>query len=87
MKSSTEDARCKFRRSYLNKAFLHSHNARPVADTLLRMEEEGAAGLVLEAGPVRAVVEHAAVVRVGEVRVVLRPAVDYRPLSPNQTLT
>ena len=63
------------------------HDARPVADALLRVEEEGAAGLVLEAGPVGAVVEHAAVVRVRKVRVVLRPTVDHRPLPSHQALT
>ena len=46
-----------------------------------------AAGLVLEASPVGAVVEHAAVVRVRKVRVVLRPTVDHRIEASHQALT
>ena len=64
-----------------------SYNARPVANALLRVEEEGAAGLVLQTGPVGAVVEHAAVIRIRKVRVVFRPAVNHGPVTSHQALT
>ena len=61
-------------------------DVRPIADSFLRVEEEGAARLALETGPVGAVVEESTIVRVGKVRVVNGATIDDLAVFAHQTL-